>query len=61
MKKYQVINVDFNNKGIKYFNSELFNTYKQAQEELEHNKYQDRVFGVFYEYQIKEVILNEKI
>ena len=57
--KYKVVNVDYNNKGIEWFNSELFNTYKRALQELEHYKYQDRVFGVFYEYKIVKVVNNE--
>lgn len=54
--KYKVVNVDYNNKGIEWFNSELFNTYERALQELEHYKYQDRVFGVFYEYKIVKVV-----
>jgi len=53
--KYQVINIEFDSKGIEWYNSELFNTYERALQELEHYKYQDRVFGVFYEYKIKEI------
>lgn len=61
MKKYEVRDYTMEEAGfLNEYTSDLFDTREEAENEIAHREYADRVLGVCDEYYIKEVEVDEK-